>query len=395
MLCWDFIVFSFQSGCSVDLTMLTMYGITHTTSAASHLIVPSFLQVTASDGLGRHASARSHIFMIPGDACHVTVDGGGAVQTRQDQGITGTVHDGGSAAWIQVFASTSVPDAHTSMSLDGIMRGAHVSGTATLVVPGALLPERQVYTMRLEGHSGWSEVSMWTRGTPLGGSVTVTPSSGYGGLTEFELAAHGWQDEQDALPLYYTYSHVTEERMRLPYAEATSRHTFSSVVLPATRMQRKAFVTATVCNSHGLCAEASAAEVQVLPLGAHEAPAAVIRANELLRRAKALGSTEAVLQASVAICSIPELENEVEAILGVVHAGLQASTLDMYSALFALQLCAAADGNKPVQTLLMERRAGKTTFSCCEYTSMHISKYFECLLDAMFVKTLCVSMHVL
>jgi hypothetical protein len=372
------------------------HGFESTRHAVSHLIICGVLfQVTASDGLGRHASARSVIFMIPGDACHVFIDGGGAVQTLRDQVVTGTVDDGGSGAWVQVFASRNVRDAQTSMSLDGVVRDAHLWGTGTLVLPGALLPDRQVYTMRLESRSGWSEVSIWTRATPVGGSMTVTPSSGYGGLTQFELAAHGWQDEQDALPLYYTFSYVTDEHIHIPYTEASSRQGLSSVLLPATRTQKTASVAVTVCNSLGLCVEANVAEVQVLPLGSQEAAAAMAHVKHLLRRAKSLRSSQAILQASVAICSISEHAMEVESILALVHSGLQASTLDISSAFFALQLCAASEGNKYVQPHPLDGLAGKTIPVCRTHrTLIQACKYFDLFSGCHVSETACASMPV-
>jgi hypothetical protein len=288
------------------------------------------------------------VFVTPGNACGVAIHGGGVVKALRDHVITGDIQRGDVATWKQVFANGHGDYLGAAMGCEKDNGRCILLGSGSWVIPGSLLPARQVYTLRLEGHGGWSEVSVWTRGAPLGGSLSVVPGSGYGGVTEFELAARDWQDEPEALPLHYTYAYVTDDNTHIPLAQPTSRQWLSPVYLPYSRDAKTAAVSVTVCGSSGTCADATVAQVQLLTVSDHDdtatAAAAAGLSQELLRRAHSLRSSEALLQASVSVCGTIEKAEASDEVLLLLQLRLQEGLIDRGAALSILEMCTVSGG---------------------------------------------------
>jgi hypothetical protein len=81
--------------------------------------------------------------------------------------------------------------------------------------------------------AGYAEIQLQSRVPPLGGRIQVEPSSGVALETMFELSAHGWTADLDALPLTYSYFSLDIDGTgtRVPL---TSANTFTAVSkLPA------------------------------------------------------------------------------------------------------------------------------------------------------------------
>lgn len=90
----------------------------------------------------------------------------------------------------------------------------YIHRPAVVIRPSALVPGAW-YTFRLsatntQGGTGFMDHTVRTNAAPIGGFLRVSPASGAELLTEFTVAAQGWIDDVEDLPLRYRFGYEVE-----------------------------------------------------------------------------------------------------------------------------------------------------------------------------------------
>ena len=103
--------------------------------------------------------------------------------------------------------------------------------TATLVLKASVLGSREVYRFHLRCGSLNSSIVVIANLPPQGGSMAVSPSSGFEVQTAFLFKAAGWKDKD--LPLRFLFSYLTAQNHSLATESASEYNDSATSLLPA------------------------------------------------------------------------------------------------------------------------------------------------------------------
>ena len=142
--------------------------------------------------------------------------------------------------------------------------------TATLVLKASVLGSREVYRFHLRCGSLNSSIVVIANLPPQGGSMAVSPSSGYEVQTAFLFKAAGWKDKD--LPLRFLFNYLTAQNHSLATESASEYSDSTTSLLPAgsSNVNYAINCSVRVTDSYSASTVSSRAAVVVRPVSRAE-----------------------------------------------------------------------------------------------------------------------------
>jgi len=189
---------------------------------------------------------------------------------------------------------------------DASIRSTSLISPNLVLNPSTLTPGQE-YVLKIQAAcssetAGEATAIITVNMAPVGGSFTVTPTSGLAFHTTFSLSCNRWVDEVEDFPLQYFY-HIAKAGNLASLQPLSGAVIFNKLDVVLTSSDDKThFLIAQACDNLGACSNPPSVQVNVF-----EAPLSMSAASlfdSLVISAEGVGDTEKIVGAAGAILSL-------------------------------------------------------------------------------------------